>query len=72
VNWIISEGRGRAERSRGLKPLLRKRILLDFSCFRAINTLSTRRILRFLKYLEFKELLALKRILRLYAFLSTR
>ena len=58
----ISKVGFRAKRSRGFKPLLRKKILLEFFHFCGINIVLIQSILRFINYIEFKKLLALKKI----------
>jgi len=60
-NSKMREGRGWAKRSRGQKPLLRRRILLDFLDICGMNILSITDILRLIKELELWGLLTLKR-----------
>jgi hypothetical protein len=56
----ISEGRGWAKRSRGLKPLLRRRILLDFSGICGMNILSIKHKLEFLTNTKLRRIILLR------------
>lgn len=56
----ISEGGGRAKRSRGLKPLLRKRIVLDFFYHCVMNMLSIKHKLEFLTSTKLRRIILLR------------
>ena len=60
--WTRSKGGGVVKRSRGFKPLLRKKILLEFFHFYVINIVLIQSILGFINYIEFRKILALKKI----------
>ena len=56
----ISEGRGRTKRSRGSKPLLRKRILLDFLVICAMNISSIKHNLESLTSTKLRRIILLR------------
>lgn len=56
----ISEGRRGATRSRGVKPLLRKRILLDFLGICGMNILSIKHKLEFLTNTKLRRIILLR------------
>jgi hypothetical protein len=66
----ISKGEAGSKRSRGLKPLLREKISLDFFDVCGINLLSIQSILRLIKDRQFKLLSNLKNFMRQYTVLS--
>jgi hypothetical protein len=57
----ISKGVVGAAHNRGFKPLLRKKILLEFFHFCGINIVLIQSILRFINYIEFKKTFSLKK-----------
>lgn len=66
----ISKGGAVSTRSRGLKPLLRERIFLEFRSLFSLITFSNPSILKSLRDRQFKSLLNLKNFIRQYTVLS--
>jgi hypothetical protein len=56
----MREGGGGATRSRGLKPLLRKRIVLDFFYHCVMNMLSIKHKLEFLTNTKLRRIILLR------------